>query len=51
MNLNGWQRIGIFVSVLWALSVVSLAAYEKFEGAPFGEFKFVEFVPDKSSRS
>ena len=49
MNLTGWQRIGVVISVLWALAVGSVAAYEIYVGAPFGEFQFVEFIPDKSS--
>jgi hypothetical protein len=49
MNLTGWQRVGVVISVLWALTVGGFAAYEITKGAPFGEFQLVEFVPDKSS--
>ncbi len=49
MRLTGWQRVGVVVSILWALSVSSFAAYEIFKGALLDEFQFVEFVPDKDS--
>lgn len=32
-RLNGWQRIGVVLSVLWCLGVVGKAGYESYEAA------------------
>lgn len=45
MKLSGWPRIGIVVSLLWLVAVIGFAFFERFHSAPFGEFRFIEFVP------
>lgn len=45
MKLSGWIRLGIVVSIFWALMISGWAAYESYVGAPFGEFVFVNFAP------
>jgi hypothetical protein len=50
-GLSGWHRLGIVFSVLWVLSVSGFATFEMLKGAPFGEFTFVEFIPDNTGEA
>jgi hypothetical protein len=33
LRLNGWQRIGVLLSVLWVVAIASLASYTYYEGS------------------
>jgi len=37
-QLNGWQRIGIVLSVLWCFGVIAKTAYESNEAASFNAY-------------
>ena len=37
-QLNGWQRIGIVLSVLWFVGVIAKTAYESYEAASFNAY-------------
>ena len=50
MNLSGWQRIGIVISVLWVLLVCGVATYDyKVKQGLDGGFGFAELVTAKDS--
>lgn len=50
MVLNGWQRLGIVLTVLWAVAVVCFASYEYSTARSSGTFPrdaiFVGFSAD-----
>jgi hypothetical protein len=48
--MNGWQRMGVVVSVLWALAVLGYAAYERSE-MPIPVFSEVTRQPERGEWS
>lgn len=46
--MNGWQRIGVVVSVLWVLSILGVAFYQ-YESEPRYETKFI--LPQTATRN
>jgi hypothetical protein len=50
--MNGWKRLGIIASVLWAISVCSYAGYEFWQFAiPFNSSKDVSWNNESSKPS
>ena len=50
MKLNGWERLGVVVSVIWLLAVIAVACLERWGDTPFQRFYFVEFSPDNTQQ-
>jgi hypothetical protein len=50
MKLNGWQRIGVILSMLWVVSIASYVAYEYRKGS-FSSSIFIEVVASKTGES
>lgn len=48
LKLNGWQRLGIVISVFWIATVLMLAFYELQTATPDTNSYFVHFVPGKT---
>ena len=49
MILNGWQRIGISLTVLWIFLMLCIAGAELLDIPMFQEFSFVDYVPLKTT--
>ena len=48
MRLNGWQRIGVILSLIWAILVCGYAGYEYAQRGAKTQV-FIEVTPDKAS--